>query len=53
MAITSYLVSSIFLHGDYIRFLFFLVALGAAAIHLTDRLEKSAPLQPSEIGLSN
>lgn len=53
MAITSYLMSSIFLHGDFIRFLFFLVALGAAAIHLTDRLEKSAPPQPSELRLGN
>lgn len=53
MAITSYLVSSIFLHGDFIRFLFFLVALGAAAIHLSDRLEKSAQLQLSETRLSN
>lgn len=52
MAITSYLVSSIFLHGDFIRFLFFLVALGAAAIHLTDQMEKSALLKLSKIGIS-
>jgi O-antigen ligase len=53
MAITSYLVSSIFLHGDFIRFLFFLVALGAAAIHLSDRLEERKHRQLSETGLSN
>jgi O-antigen ligase len=41
MSLTSYLVTSIFLHGDFIRYLFFLVALGAAAIHITAQLEES------------
>ena len=53
MAITSYLVSSIFLHGDFIRFLFFLVALGAAAVHLSDRPQKLPQPQLSATRLSN
>ena len=42
MSFSSYLVTSIFLHGAFIRYLFFLVALGATAIHLSDHLQKSA-----------
>jgi O-antigen ligase len=53
MAITSYLVSSIFLHGDFIRFLFFLVALGIAAIHLSDRMVESRHPRLSKTRLSN
>lgn len=46
MSLTSYLITSIFLHGDFIRYLLFLVALGAAAIHISDRLAESTPPQP-------
>lgn len=35
MSIISYLISSIFLHGDYIRYLWILVALGVAGMYLS------------------
>jgi putative inorganic carbon (HCO3(-)) transporter len=41
IAIVSYLTTSIFLHGDFFRYLLFLVAMGAAAIHLNDTRPKS------------
>lgn len=37
MSVLAYLMSSVFLHGDYIRYLWLLVALGASAVHLTER----------------
>ncbi len=43
IAIISYLTTSIFLHGDYIRYLLFLISLGAAAIHLHNKLQESPP----------
>ncbi len=54
MSLISYLVTSIFLHGDFIRYLFFLIALGAAAIHITDQLEESpqSSLTPEEAAIA-
>jgi hypothetical protein len=46
MSILAYLTSSIFLHGDYLRYLWLLVALGIAMIHLANNLQKAFPLQP-------
>jgi O-antigen ligase len=40
LSVAAYFTSSIFLHGDYIRYLWLLVALGVAMIHLADSLEK-------------
>lgn len=53
MSLCSYLVTSTFLHGDYIRYLFFLIALGAAAIHLSDHLPESGHPRLSEMGVGN
>lgn len=39
-AILGYLLNSIFLHGDFWRYLWVLVALGVTIIHLTDRHEQ-------------
>jgi O-antigen ligase len=41
IAIISYLTTSIFLHGDFFRYLLFLIALGATAIHLITRQNPS------------
>lgn len=38
MSITAYLISSIFLHGNYIRYLWILVALGSAGLYLSRRI---------------
>jgi hypothetical protein len=46
MSILAYLISSIFLHSDYLRYLWLLVALGIAMIHLANNLQKTFPLQP-------
>ncbi len=45
MSLSSYLVTSIFLHGDYIRYLFLFVTMGAAAIRLSDSNVKSVQSQ--------
>lgn len=37
IAIVAYLTTSIFLHSDFFRYLLFLIALGATAIHLISR----------------
>lgn len=42
MSVIAYLLAAIFLHGDFLRTLWFLVALGVAAIHLMDQ-EPAAP----------
>jgi hypothetical protein len=39
MALAAYLINSIFLHSDFWRYLWVLVAFGVAIIHLTDDLE--------------
>lgn len=41
MSVICYLLCSIFLHGDYIRYLWLYVSLGAAAIHLGVEQEAS------------
>jgi hypothetical protein len=43
--VIAYLTSSIFLHGDYIRYLWLFVALGVAMIHLSDYLAAKAQPQ--------
>lgn len=50
MSITSYLISSTFLHAHYIRYLWLLLALAIAAVHLSDSLlaETSHP-SPGEV----
>ena len=49
IGVIAYLTTSIFLHGDFIRYLWLLVALGATAIHITGRLTVSVPSQlPAE-----
>lgn len=45
-AIVSYSVSSVILHGDFMRYLWLLFALGVAATHMTNRL--AAASQPAE-----
>lgn len=45
MSVIAYLVSSVFLHGDYLRYLWLFVALGVAMIHLANYLTKPAPSQ--------
>ncbi|MCL4300653.1 MAG: O-antigen ligase family protein [Anaerolineae bacterium] len=52
MSIIAYLISSFFLHGDYLRYLWLLVALGVALIHLADHLSKKAQSQSVEGGLA-
>lgn len=42
-AILGYLTTSLFLHGDYLRYLWLFVALGIAAIHLVDYFERFSP----------
>jgi len=39
VAVVAYLINSIFLHSDFWRYLWVLVAFGVAIIHLTDDLE--------------
>jgi hypothetical protein len=46
MSIIAYLLAGIFLHGDFLRTLWFLVALGVAAIHLMDQAPSTAQQQP-------
>lgn len=50
IALFSYLTTSIFLHGDYSRYLWLLVAMAAAAVHISSDLIKNAA--PSETPLS-
>jgi len=38
MSLTSYLLTSLFLHGDFIRYLWMLVALGVAILRITDKM---------------
>jgi len=46
IALISYLITSIFLHGDFLRYLLFFVALGAAAIHIhTGKPRLSQPVR--------
>ena len=45
-AIISYSVSSVILHGDFMRYLWLLFALAVAATHMTDRFAAAA--QPLE-----
>jgi O-antigen ligase len=45
LSVIAYLTSSIFLHGDYIRYLWLFVALGVAMIHLSDNLAARAQPQ--------
>jgi O-antigen ligase len=47
MSIIAYLLAGIFLHGDFLRTLWFLVALGVSAIHITDNLTKQYTQQPA------
>jgi hypothetical protein len=42
MSIVAYLTSSIFLHNDYIRYLWLFVALAMAMIRLADKLSENA-----------
>lgn len=42
MSVVSYLLCSIFLHGDYIRYLWLYISLGAAVIHLGVEPEEKA-----------
>ena len=42
MGLVAYLTSSIFLHGDYIRYLWLLVALSIAATYLANDLQQKA-----------
>lgn len=42
MSIGAYLISSFFLHGDYLRYLWLLAALGVTMIHLADHLWETA-----------
>jgi O-antigen ligase len=52
MSITAYLISSIFLHGDYIRYLWILVALGTAGLYLSRKiLEDPKLFTPEEVGI--
>ncbi|MBI1879543.1 MAG: O-antigen ligase family protein [Chloroflexi bacterium] len=52
MSIAAYLTTSIFLHNDYIRYLWLLIALGIALIHLADNLAKEAQTQPLPVEAS-
>jgi O-antigen ligase len=42
-AIVGYLTTSLFLHGDYLRYLWLLVALGIAVLHLADYQQPVSP----------
>lgn len=42
-AIVSYSVSSVILHGDFMRYLWLLFALAVAAVHMTNRLAAASP----------
>jgi O-antigen ligase len=53
MSIAAYLTTSIFLHNDYIRYLWLLLALGIAMVHLADNLAKDAQTQPLPVKASN
>jgi putative inorganic carbon (HCO3(-)) transporter len=52
ISITAYLVSSLFLHGDYIRYLWILVALGTAALYLTRTLIETSQPSTSQEGVA-
>lgn len=47
LALVAYLTSSFFLHGDYLRYLWLLVALGVALIHLADNLTPKIHPEPA------
>lgn len=51
MSIVSYLISSIFLHGDYIRYLWVLVALGIAGLYLSQKFLQDPNLLFQEEGV--
>ena len=38
IGLAAYLFNSIILHGNFIRYLWMLVSIGIAAIHLTDQI---------------
>jgi glycosyltransferase involved in cell wall biosynthesis/Ser/Thr protein kinase RdoA (MazF antagonist) len=44
LALTAYLVTSLFLHGDYIRYLWLLLAIGAAATQVLPRAAIRPPI---------
>jgi O-antigen ligase len=49
IGLAAYLTTSIFLHGDYIRYLWLIVALSIAMIHLADYLVNSPqPLEQTQ-----
>ncbi len=48
IALMSYLTTSLFLHGDYNRYLWLLVAMAAAAVHISsDMIKYAQPAQPA------
>lgn len=51
MGITSYLITSMFLHGDYIRYLWLLVALGVSVMHIVKRLPEGDDMTLSQKGM--
>lgn len=48
ISISTYLVGSLFLHGDYIRYLWILVALGAAGVYLSKNMINKAQRIPPQ-----
>lgn len=52
ISIGTYLVGSVFLHGDYIRYLWILVALGTAGIYLSKTMLGDPQLLASQEGVA-
>lgn len=53
ISILTYLTSSIFLHGDYIRYFWMIIALGIAALQIFYRQEKTFKLEPGKRRFNN
>lgn len=53
ISIMTYLTSSIFLHGDYIRYFWMIIALGMAALQIFYRQEKTFKLEPGKRRFNN